>query len=308
MSHPARVLKVIQIFDDLRSQVAKKPKVTEASRPTFDANQNSTIQHLERALSQISYEQVAARTRSWTAQEIAEIKLKGRIELESDDRAIKFYRGLIVWKQRTLIETIEKIRNDDTYAFFKSKWPAKVTIHEGGGQTSDVALFILPSDFHRALKIAIGLLPPSPAPLAVVKAEQVAAVLVTMNRFRSARRNPWMNQDKLQAAILETLQPQFPDSSISLSELRETVLAPFKLSADSCCGSGRCAGCTHPNVVFRDVGNMPGPSHLGEAPASTLPLHQIMDRLQETFPNETWGASFWDSRVEFERSRTRPHD
>ena len=114
---------------------------------------------------------------------------------------------------------------------------------------------------------------------------------------RSLRRNGWTDRAKLEAKIYDRLRDLFPAlSSVKFEDLNTAAIA-FRVDRMDCCGSGRCEGCTHPNVVFRDKTKWPGPTYEGPAPKSTLPLYRLMDRLRQDFPEEIWGWNFWDFAV-----------
>ncbi|CAN5502972.1 hypothetical protein BH10BDE1_BH10BDE1_12630 [soil metagenome] len=247
---------------------------------------------LEAAINELEAERILARTREWTADQIEEIHLKGRLEFDTEARAVKYYRGLIVWKIRELTAAKETIFENETIAHFKSMWPSKVMVSD-----TPVLLFANPFEFLTARRLTHEVLnvgEPNP--------EQIATVMITMGRIRSIKRTPWIDAKKFENNSLEVLHRVF--ESVTPEQLRAISEGSFiKLRDVECCGTGNCAGCTHPNVVFRDRTRWHGPTHLEAASASSLPLYKTMDLLRSQFPDERWGTNFWDTRVDFETGR-----
>lgn len=245
------------------------------------------IHSLQAHLDLILKEQSDVRSREWTPEQLEEIRQKGRLDFESPERAVKYYRGLVTWKARLLETAISDIQDKRLFESLKATWPAKIHL-EG----KDILLFQYQPDFLRALEVSRTLLK-TENPDAI----QVAHVLLTIAELRSIRRNGWMDNSKIEARIIERMKDVFPlISSVKFEDLNRVAIA-FRMEKMDCCGSGACDGCTHPNVVFRDRTRFRGPVYDGPAPTSTLPLYRVMDRLRTEFPEELWGWNFWDFAV-----------
>lgn len=254
---------------------------------TETATQVDPVKTLQTHLAAILREQADVRSREWTPEQLEEVRQKGRLEFETPERAVKYYRGLVAWKARLLETAISDIQDKRLYENLKATWPTKVSL-EG----RDILLFQYQPDFMRALEVSRTLLK-TENPDAI----QVAHVLLTIAELRSIRRNGWMDKSKIEARIIERMKDVFPlISSVKFEDLNRVAIA-FRMEKMDCCGSGACDGCTHPNVVFRDRTRFRGPVYDGPAPTSTLPLYRVMDRLRVEFPEELFGWNFWDFAV-----------
>lgn len=257
----------------------------------FESRDEATTA-LKAAINELEVERIQARTREWSADQIEEIRLKGRLEFDAEARAIKYYRGLIGWKIRELTTAVEVMLENETITRLKSSWPDKVTI-----DGTAVLLFTNRYDFLKAHSLSVDVMKvsdPHPA--------QIATVMVVMSRVRALKRTSWADAGNFEHSSLELLHRVFDAvSPRQLQNISENSIIKFR--DVECCGTGNCADCTHPNVVFRDMTRWHGPTHLEVSPESTLPLYRTMDRLRAHFPDERWGAGFWDARVEFETGR-----
>lgn len=244
---------------------------------------------LETSLLSLKQEQADVRNRVWLPQQLLEIRQKSRIDLEDPERTIKYYRGLLVWKMRILEQEIQIRKDKVVFEDYRKKWPASVRV-----DGFDVALFAHGKSFHAALaltKDVFGQTEPS--------AEQLATVMHMMSQLRGAKRRlAVMDRTKFEKELLAPLARVFPDISAIRLETLERVVFVEPKEKITCCGSGRCEGCTHPNVVFRDMSKWPGPTHREPEVPSTLPLYLVMDRLKQIFPDENFGRGFWDTAVE----------
>ncbi len=252
----------------------------------FHASQTAAS---DTALLQASYdrlliEQKEVRDRIWLPSQIREIEQKGRLEFEDREKAVKYYRGLIAWKLRTIQEEITKISESQKLASYKSIWPANLKVG-----ANDVPLFSNPRDFFKTLEMSEAVFQVSKPSV-----EQVAMILSVMNRIRILNRTSWANREAADAAMAESLRTVYPGSKAQqLAEIAEMLATP-KTEKIVCCGRGNCEGCTHPNVIFRNKAEWPGPTYEGPSPRSTLPLYSVMDFLFTKFPRRDLGKNFWD--------------
>ena len=257
------------------------------ARTCQDLFPTNPLASLESHLARIYEEQNAARSRDWTPDQIEEIRKKGRLEFNDQERAIKYYRGLIVWKARLLEQALAEKKERALFEELKGQWPQSVSI-----DGREIFLFQYRPDFLSALKLAQTLLKTENP-----QAPHIASLLSVMAELRASRRSSWIDPAKLETKIFDRLRPHFPEiSSVKFSDLSDVAFAP-RIEKITCCGSGRCESCTHPNVVFRAKEKWPGPTYDGPSPKSTLPLYRVMDQLRLEFPDEVWGQGFWDLSV-----------
>lgn len=255
----------------------------------FQSTQNAAG---DKAVLQASYdrllvEQKEVRDRIWLPRQIDEISKKGRLEFEDREKAVKYYRGLIVWKLRVLQDEIAKISENQRLAEYKAKWPANIRVED-----REISLFSIPRDFFRTIEISESVLK-----VAAPTAEQTATLLSVINRIRVLNRTSWADREAGEAAMVSLLRTVYPGFEIAqLGEITKAMEAP-RPERIICCGRGNCEGCTHPNVVFRNKAEWPGPTFTGPSPQSTLPLFNIMDHLKSRFPNRDWGSNFWDRSI-----------
>ncbi len=239
---------------------------------------------LQAAYDRLLAEQKDVRDRVWLPNQITEISQKGRLEFEDREKAIKYYRGLIVWKLRALQEEIAKISDRQRLADYKAKWPATIRIEQ-----NEISLYSLPRELFRALDLSLSLYK-----ISEPSAEQVAVLMTVANRIRSLNRTAWADREAGEAAMLELLRKVFPDANAkNVADISEALKIP-PAEKFICCGRGNCEGCTHPNVVFRNKAEWPGPTYKGPDAASTLPLYRLLDFLKTRFPNSDLGSNFWD--------------
>ena len=239
---------------------------------------------LQASYDRLLVEQKDVRDRVWLPNQITEIAQKGRLEFEDREKAVKYYRGLIAWKLRTIQEEIAKISDSEKLAAYKAKWPSNLKV-----ENNDISLFSMPRDFFRALEISESVLKVD-AP----SVEQTATLLSVMNRIRTLNRTSWANREAGESAMLALMKTVYPQFEIGqLAEISKVLETP-KTERIICCGRGNCEGCTHPNVVFRNKAEWPGPTYKGPEARSTLPLYQVMDHLKSRFPNRDLGTGFWD--------------
>ena len=227
-------------------------------------------------------EQRAVRNRIWTPAQVREISQKGRLEFESLDRAVRYYRGLLAWKIQLLTSEIRTLKETDQLARGEKEWPVDLFSNRTALKT------VL-----RAMDLTLANENPN--------AQQIAALLVVRQNLRKLEMG-FGDRSTIVAANLKLLTESFPEifKTADSSSLVEKLSKALLEAADekNCCARGDCPGCTHPNVVFRNQNVSPGPVYMGPAVASTLPLYRIMDRLKQAFPKQVLGANFWDFKFD----------